>query len=342
MAFFDFNVNNYQIEDLMEIFKLDAGNQIRIVDIERQEEWLKQRIDKDHTMDKEKKRKLQNFITNAKDQLLKSTTSQFVPTFPSDIYTGNLNPLTRRTIKKVLNIDTRFLFNMASATNFRVDLPMQFNNVVNMSLKTFEFPDNYYNISADLGNNTFTITNHNGSVNNVVIQDGTYTTTSLIDYLTSTVPGFTFQDNNNKMVISSTSTFSMTFASTPKVLYQTFGWLIGFRQCNYTGLVQYTSEAMIDLNTLKYCYLCIDDFNNNVNNSFVSAFQQSVLNSNILGRISFPASSPPLIVENTREYFGPVNIQAIQVQLLDAFGNVMDLNQLNYSFCLEFEIIYNI
>lgn len=350
MTRFDFNITNYNINDLCEIFKLNPNN-FQIIDIETQQEWLKQQIQKDPKMNMDYKQQFLVFITDATDQLLRHHTTinvagdvktpNYVQSFPSEIYSGTLNPLKRRTINKVLNIDTRFRLqqDISPSTNFRIELPMQFNNVVNMSLKSFEFPDTYYNISSDLGNNTFTI-----NESHIIIEDGIYTTTSLITYMNTNILGFQFQTLNNKMVINANAntSFSMIFASDPKTLYQTFGWIIGFRKCDYSNATQYTSEAMIDLNTLKYCFLCIDDFNNNVNNSFVSSFRYSILNSNILGRISFPSASPQIIVENKREYFGPVNIQALHVQLLDAFGNIMNLHDLNFSFCLEFEIIYNI
>ena len=41
---------------------------------------------------------------------------------------------------------------------------------------------------------------------------------------------------------------------------------------NYT----YVSEGIIDLYGPKYAYLIVDDYNNNVNNSFYSAFNSSL------------------------------------------------------------------
>jgi hypothetical protein len=39
----------------------------------------------------------------------------------------------------------------------------------------------------------------------------------------------------------------------------------------------------------------------------------------------------------TKEYFfhQPTNIQSVPVQVLDAYGNIVDLNGLNFSFTLE-------
>jgi hypothetical protein len=96
-------------------------------------------------------------------------------------------------------------------------------------------------------------------------------------------------------------------------------------------------------------YLVIDDFNNNVNNNFYGAFKSSLLNNNILARISVSSKLFTIysennfnIVTNPRTYFGPVNIQNVNVQLLDEYGRVVDLNNMDYSFCLTFQTSYDI
>ena len=48
------------------------------------------------------------------------------------------------------------------------------------------------------------------------------------------------------------------------------------------------------------------------------------------------------IVTNPREYFGTVNIQNINIQLLDEYGRVIDLNNMDYSFCLTLITAYDI
>ena len=127
------------------------------------------------------------------------------------------------------------------------------------------------------------------------------------------------------------------------------GWLMGFREGYYENNVAYVSEGVIDLTGPKYIYLVIDDFNNSVNDGFYGAFTSSVLNKNILARISLQGSvfttftqNNLLLVTTSRQYFGPVDIQKIQVQLLDESGRILYLNNMDYSFCLTFQTIYNL
>jgi len=96
--------------------------------------------------------------------------------------------------------------------------------------------------------------------------------------------------------------------------------------------------------------LVVDDFNNNVNNGFYSAFQSSILNKNILARISLQpvasfenfAQTNLNIVTTPREYFGPVNITNLNIQLLDEYGRIMDLNFMDFSFCLTLTLRYDV
>ena len=127
------------------------------------------------------------------------------------------------------------------------------------------------------------------------------------------------------------------------------GWLMGFREGYYQNNLAYVSEGVIDLTGPKYIYLVIDDFNNSVNDGFYGAFTSSILNKNILARISLQGSVFSTFTQNnlallttSRQYFGPVDIQKIQVQLLDEYGRILNLNNMDYSFCLTFQTIYNL
>ena len=46
------------------------------------------------------------------------------------------------------------------------------------------------------------------------------------------------------------------------------------------------------------------------------------------------------VLAKIRRYNGPVNLSKLQIKVLDKFGNVIDLNQMDYSLTLEMEILY--
>ena len=93
---------------------------------------------------------------------------------------------------------------------------------------------------------------------------------------------------------------------------------------------------------------------NSSNNFFRAAFSESILSPHILGRFNvtkamqeskvFKTGQDESYTESlnrTREYFGPVDIQRLSVQLLDEFGRVIDLNNMDWSFVLSFVCMYD-
>ena len=127
------------------------------------------------------------------------------------------------------------------------------------------------------------------------------------------------------------------------------GWILGFRNGKYINNQNYVSESIVNTNIMNYIYLVIDDYNNSVSNSFYSVFNSSLLNKNILARISLQSGTFDILMQNNlnlvttaREYFGPVNINNFNVQLLDAYGRIVDLNNMDFSFCLTLTRVYDI
>ena len=299
----------------------------------------------------------------------------YLSSYPSEFFPGVINPLKKRTIKKNLNIDTRFRENYFSSpsTNFNFALPIDFDNVLQMQLTSLELPTTYYNVSKQYGNNFFSIT-ANTSTTVVTIPDGNYTYDGIVNIINTQLTNlgapfdqvvFLLNINNNSgsgqmmvgLIPASTITslslnfqadrFGIDDRSTPLPLK--FGWMLGFRNGIYENNLNYVSEGIVDVTGPRYIYLVVDDHNNNVNNGFYSAFNSSLLNNNILARISLQSrffdvqiSNNLNIVTTPREYFGPVNIKNINIQLLDEYGRVLDINNMDYSFCLTLITAYDI
>ena len=413
---FDLNINNYTKQELTSLFDLPPNYDISILEIK--ESKLRENIIKNNEINKDTQIKTINFLVKAKNILLNNYTQEkstplqekimdfynssyelkstkledqqehmvqvrpdkpYLSSFPSEFFPGVINPLKKRTIKKNLNIDTRFRENYFSSpsTNFNFALPMNFDNVLQMQLTSLELPTTYYNVSKQYNNNFFsvTVTSPSGTVTSVVnIPDGNYTYTGIVNIINIqlTLLGAPFtevtfllnlssESGSGQMMVgpspgSTITAISLNFQadrfgiddrSTPLPLK--FGWMLGFRNGIYENNLNYVSEGLTDVTGPRYVYLVVDDHNNNVNNGFYSAFNSSLLNNNILARISLQSnffnvqfSNNLSIVTNPREYFGPVNIQNINIQLLDEYGRVIDLNNMDYSFCLTLTTAYDI
>jgi len=410
---FDLNIDNYTKKELVEMFDLPSNydrNTLEMKESKLRESIVNNREINTNTKEKtiqflvkaknilliapnnqspqngDLKQKIFDFYNSSYD--LKETKLEdpqehmvqikpekpYLSSFPSEFFPGVINPLKKRTIRRNLNIDTRFRENYfgSPSTNFNFTLPTTFDNVLQMQLTAIELPTTYYNVSKQYGNNFFSVT-ANTSTGVVTIPDGNYTYEGIVNVINNQLDilGYPFNKvtfllniNNNsgsgQMMVgpldASLNTLSLNFQAdrfgiddrnTPLPLK--FGWTLGFRNGIYTNNLNYVSEGVVDVTGPRYVYLVVDDHNNNVNNGFYSAFNSSLLNNNILARITLQSrffdvqlSNNLNIVTTPREYFGPVNITTLNIQLLDEYGRVVDLNNMDFSFCLTLITEYDI
>ena len=303
-----------------------------------------------------------------------------------EFYSGSLNPLSTRVINKCLSVDTRFRDNYyyTKSSDFILQLPFKINKVVSMQLSAIELPISFYGISQHYGNNFFHITvfyrNEDGEnievSKKITIRDGNYNAKDLLDKIncfltenddifskiyvfldiseTGSGTGkitFKLKDDDDYFIIYS---FTLDFSrdnegnESPIDLRTKLGWNLGFIKPIYSENLEYEAEALIEPASIRYVYLSIEDYNNSVNNQFVSS-NNKTLDPNILARISVKGSYFSLVMENDfsivtepRQYFGPVDIQRIRIRLLDDYGRIIDLNNTDYSFCLNFKLMYDL
>ena len=409
---FDLNIENYTRGELIEMFELPSNFDRNIV--EMKEAKLRDTIVNNSQINKDTKVQTVNFLTKAKNIILSEDKPQnkplqqkiedfynssyelksskledpgehmiqvrpekpYLTSFPSEFFPGIINPIKKRTIRKNLNIDTRFRDNYYStaSSNFNIQLPLNIDNVLQMQLSSIELPTSYYVVSKQYNNNYFNIV-VNGQNAVISIPDGNYTQTTIMDIINTqlTNAGAPFSYISFIVNLTNTTTGSAQTLVGPNgtgVVSQLelnfqydrngiedrgtplplkFGWNLGFRNGMYSGVTNYVSEGIVDLTGPRYFYLVVDDYNNNVNNNFYSAFNSSILNKNILARISLQANNFNILEQNNlnivttpREYFGPINLYTMNIQLLDEYGRVVDLNNMDYSFCLTLITVYDL
>ena len=81
----------------------------------------------------------------------------------------------------------------------------------------------------------------------------------------------------------------------------------------------------------------------------MSVFQESIMNNDILARISIKGNRFNLLTNNDfdivsepRIYFGPIDLQRLRIRLLDEHGRVLQMENSNYSFCLKLKMLYDL
>ena len=127
------------------------------------------------------------------------------------------------------------------------------------------------------------------------------------------------------------------------------GWNLGFTKKYYKNRKRYVSDKVIDMKTIKYIYLAIDDFQKSVNNLFLEGFENRTINENIIAKIILNSDDFTLFVEKSlnmitekRNYFGPVDLQRLHITMYDDNGRIINLNNSDYSFVLNLKVLYDL
>lgn len=269
-------------------------------------------------------------------------------------------------------IDTRFRKSpyTVSSSNWSLSLPNKINRAVSMRLASFELSSyNMYNIYQSMGNNYINIIINHDQKYTVIVPDGHYNTTSLVLVINSELHkdkcSLLFFINielesvvTNKTVIYSTNSeaiqsFSLDFSldingnsdTQNNEYFLKLGRVLGYTRRKYYHENIIVGETQVNPNLcVTYFYLSINDYNNNHNALFISPFEVIQFPTTILSKISiehkFDGAYTIKFTDEERLYHGPVDLTNLQIQILDAHGKIVQLNNMDYSFTLLFKYMY--
>ena len=281
---------------------------------------------------------------------------------------GIINPLTIKTYKKVIAIDTRFRDNYetTSPSDFIINLPTNLKKVLSMQVVNYQLPYTIYSVSKKLGSNSFYVNN-----NLIEIMDGGYDELLLLEEINSKLPdhiSLSYNSISAKFSFISDVSFSLNFdyfennemyypvANNINKNQLTLGWIMGFRNNSlirngknvkkkYEGLNNYEAENCYNREVSnKYYLLSINDYQNNHNTVFISALKyQSLTDNNILCKMTnSKEDGTKTLLYPKRIYFGPTNINKLHIKIYDEYGRILDVNNGDLSIELECEILYDL
>lgn len=307
----------------------------------------------------------------------------FLNVYNDQFVQSNINPIKREAEFKNIHFNTKYRddYYKTSSTNFHYNFPEPCSNVVSLKLTSICVPNSFYLFSSSKGNNRFIVEdNVSGSlntVNEIVIPDGNYTAAQLETYLNDTYfynsshPSaflqkihFSIDTHSQKTIfdlsgVPGVTTMNIKFVNNKNAdnIMNTAGWIMGFRYGQYTNIggtdrqSYLMSEGIFNPNEDCTYFLCVDDFNRNVNNSNVVFFQDSTMRNDVLAKLQLVDGRFSIDVNNnyddsenhtkSRKYHGPVDIKKIHVKLIDQYGRLVDLNNMDFSFSLEITQLYN-
>jgi hypothetical protein len=259
----------------------------------------------------------------------------------------------------VLNIDSRFRDNIdpkvpvaiANPTNFVYKFRDMVKNVISMKITGIEIPNTMYvfqgsknnlRLVVAIGTQTLSILVPEGNYDDIcilcaLIQDKLNLTFTTANFVVS------ISDISGKLTISSSEVFSITFHGISKSLYGNgIGYHLGFKQKLYSGLMSYTSENIVNSIESNYIFLSLGPSYPVITHRYYDSQTNHITDMFAFAKILVDVPKNSVIFDNgtnviTKEYFfhQPTNIQSVPVQVLDAYGNIVDLNGLNFSFTLE-------
>lgn len=213
----------------------------------------------------------------------------------------------------------------------------------------------------------------------ITLEDGYYDLPQIIDSINTTLANDTdiftmislvvLNERTNKVSIdisssSPISQFTLDFRKNasdtidPRTDYfAKLGRILGFTKRYYkkdvnpdisTVVIQGETAANPFLD-LAHFYLAVDDFQNRAAHNFEPAFSQMTFPTSTIARLGLLPSSdlhtriePLSIISTPRKYFGPVDINRLQIRLMDVYGNVLSMDGVDYAFSLLANTVYDV
>jgi len=313
---FDLDTNNYTKDDYMDIFNLDKSMNPSKETVEKNYSNLLNNIEEEN-LDQDEKQKMKQFLIQCKNNLFtflkedknkyKLIESDFTTeldhseTFQSnnkfvikrnkkanEYHTNKINPIAKQTKTQLVNINTKFRksYYNTVATDFVIDLPEEFKNVISLTVQSVQIPNANYTFCSKLGTNEFTIELYDidvttGSIvsgskekKTIKITDGIYSGNMLADYLNtyvfSDLPlnriackydsitrkfGF-FRDyriltDGGQPTGTDTHAFNIDWRLSDdqsRPIQLNMGWILGYRQQYYEWGTDYTDSSGVSYN----------------------------------------------------------------------------------------------
>lgn len=222
MSYINLNIEEYRIQDLEAFFTLPTKN-YDIQDVVHKKKTMCAAVDRDYTLTASTRTGIHAFLDQALarivQHLLPIGSGKPVTDLPQNSLSGDnghflinnpardgiknydpssksginlddngappgtLNPLKVNTIKRAVNIDTRFRPNYytTKSSDLQINLPTKVERAISMRLASIEIPMSFYAINSDYGNNVFKVSWMWGGVPDassalITLPDGNYDT----------------------------------------------------------------------------------------------------------------------------------------------------------------------
>lgn len=132
-----------------------------------------------------------------------------------------------------------------------------------------------------------------------------------------------------------------------------FGWKLGFHNSNYDyyyNNTSFTGESTLDIRGPRYLYLLLEDYNKSIYNNYIpfsknmSKLKNTIdifarISINNTGAFSMYNENKFKVYGDKRSYDGPININRLNIKVIDEHGDILNLNNNNFSFTIKMETL---
>ena len=299
---------NHSISELLKMFNIEQINDDEI--IENTNAYIEDAIQSEAY-------DVADYFENAKNHLLdyakgvnasdnegeeeeeEEEEKEITEVYESEFKENDINPLTNKTEKKFLVLDSQVLPEYTPKTDYVATLSTQIKNVMNIRLHSFSIPYTWYAINNSKKNNFITLlTEDNVTKIQIAVEDGNYSTTQMISALNDAIfdanvknsngetEAITYNEINGKIKIDLYNYRYQNYSVKEVIFFEpnqqyllgeedifstmrafkniTLGWMLGYRTEKET-IIQTGNigTAVVDLKGPKYLYIVVDDYKRN-------------------------------------------------------------------------------
>ena len=265
----------------------------------------------------------------------------------------------------IINVDSRFRDapERSQASNFHFTMPTQIRNILRIRLTSIEFPNNYYMFTEKRHNTTLRIIYKDPSGNvlwsPITIPDGNYTAYEMETQLNETIqqdPAIQswltvqFVPTTGHFIFKGTRYFAVdpSYESIERISDYGLGFYLGFKRSLHKGVPvsmsswEVESDALATFSGDSYFLLRLNDYkcvSHYFEGNTVDAFAKILLRDS-KNSMNFDDYAGDHIKEIVMT--GPQDLKRFTVQVLDPYGQLVDLCDTNFSFSLEILEIKNV
>jgi hypothetical protein len=246
---------------------------------------------------------------------------------------------------KVLHISSNDRYNKNNKhTNFQYNLKEKIKDVIHIRLSSIELPNVSYLFDYNLYDNTKFSLIYGGVEYEIIIQDGNYTSSQLIDKINELLTSeslpvsLDLEVPSGICIFTGSDDYRLLF---PKTKNSSLGTHLGFNNIEYEneiGNYEYRSESILNVLGSHIYFLELNGWGKVVTNFSNNIFAK-IISYTDKYTIIFNDSSNCI----TKDVFfdQPININNLYVKIYNEDGNLVDLRGLPFSFTLEVSYLNN-